>query len=255
MLNKALIHTVWVLMLGMLMSACSGRRPAESQAPVSNNVFVTATPDTQVVMPESTIEVVGHMPAATSARIFNYDNSNYEEPISSYDIQHTTLSLGFDFARERVIGTAVHRLSSSVQLLTHIKFDARDMEIREVAVKRPAGEFVTVPFQYNDTDLTISLQPGVGKTVFLEVRIDYVAHPMRNGRKLGMVFVDGDGTDPSRPTQVWTLGQPEDNQYWMPTWDYPNDRMTFDLSLTVPQNYSTIGNGDLVEQTALTFFE
>lgn len=239
-------HLLLCSVLVLLLASCSGRRPAEVY------VYEPDTPEEEPVDTgnAASIEVVA-APAATSARILNYNAQQFVEPASSFDVQHTALDLAFDFPGERVLGTATHRLVATAQLLTHVQFDAKDMEIRDVSIKRPGQDFESIAFQYNNSDLVISLQPGIGKTVALEVKIDYVAHPMRNGQKMGMVFVDGRGDDPSVPTQVWTLGQPEDNQFWFPGWDYPNDRMTFDIALTVPQHFSTIANGDLVEQRAM----
>ncbi len=234
-------------LLVLFLASCSGRRLAEEYVYVPDSIPEEAPVDS---VNAASIEVVA-APAYASARILNYNNQQFVEPVSSFDVQHTALDLAFDFPGERVIGLATHRLVSTVQLLTHVQFDAKDMDIRSVSIKRPGQDFESVAFEYNNSDLVVSLQPGIGKTVALEVQIDYVAHPMRNGQKMGMVFVDGQGDDPSRPTQVWTLGQPEDNQFWFPGWDYPNDRMTFDIALTVPQQFSTVANGDLVEQRAI----
>lgn len=244
-LRRHYFSACWLFIVSFAITACSGRRPAEQPYILPDEA---ATASDSVAIPDPGMEIVASVPTASQARVLNYDDSRFVEPASSYDIQHTTLSLSFDFPGERVIGTALHRLTSTVQVLTNLRFDAKDMQINSVSVRRPGGEFEALAFQYNNNDLTMSLQPGLGQNVTLEVLIDYIAHPMRNGQKMGMVFVDGKGDDPTRPTQVWTLGQPEDNQFWFPTWDYPNDRMTFDLSLTVPQHFSTIANGDLVEQ-------
>lgn len=249
--HRSLLHAGFVLLLGLILASCSGRRPSAPAVPITDNSEMDANPDTLFDAAESTIAVVASQSFDPEVRVLNFDDRNFKEPVSSFDIQHTSLDLGFDFPGERVIGSVTHRLIATAQLLTHLNFDAKDMEIRGVSIKRPGKEFEAVNYQYNNADLTISLQPGIGKTVALEVRIDYIAHPMRNGQQMGMVFVDGKGDDPALPTQVWTLGQPEDNQFWLPSWDYPNDRMTFDMSLTVPQRFSTIANGDLVEQKAL----
>ena len=227
-----------VLSLSLL--SCSGRRPAEPPVATTSPV---ANPEPAPPPPTQFNQNLGQ-------RSILYDQTaSFQEPVSNFDVLHTTLDLRFDFPGERVIGSATHRLTPTVDALRRLHFDGRDMEIRAVSILGPQGDFQDVAFQYDNKDITISLQNPVGRTVALEVRIDYLAHPMRNGRKLGMVFVDGAETDPSRPTQVWTLGQPEDNQYWYPSWDYPNDRMTFDISLTVPARFSTVANGDLVEQT------
>ena len=235
-----------LFLLVFLVAACSGRRPVESQSPADASSSDEQPAQEEASLPENTTPAMG-----PSYRVIYDQAGAFQEPVSNFDVLHTTLDLNFDLAGERVIGTAIHRLTPTVDALDRVRLDGRDMQIRSVSLRRPEGDFQEIPFQYNNTDLEIPIAPSVGRTVALELRIDYVAHPTRNGRKLGMVFVDGSESDPSRPTQVWTLGQPEDNQYWFPAWDYPNDRMTFDLSLTVPAKFSTVANGDLVEQTQL----
>src|SRR5690606_6380956 len=91
-----------------------------------------------------------------------------------------------------------------------------------------------------------------------EFVVDYIAHPGRgagqgslgDGGK-GLYFIDPEGTDPYRPTQIWTQGQAQSNRRWFPTWDYPNDRHEIEIALTVPDSMRTAANGALVEQTDL----
>ena len=45
------------------------------------------------------------------------------------------------------------------------------------------------------------------------------------------------------PRQIWSQGEDHDNHYWFPTYDYPNDKMTWDLEATVPAQAK-----DLVKQ-------
>ena len=227
--------------LSLSMISCSGRRPAEQEV-------LSPSPTVEDTLASVTVPEIVTPSFSGANKVIPPDSRAASEPVSSFDILHTQLSLGFNFSTQQVIGTAIHRLNPSVESLDHLRFDAKDMEIRSVSVRWPNTNFVTVSYQYNNQDLDIPLETPVGKTVALEVRIDYVANPTRNGRKLGLHFVDPLDEDPGVPTQIWTLGQPEDNQYWFPAWDFPNDRMTFDLSLTVPEKYSTIANGDLVEQ-------
>lgn len=234
-----------LLVLSLTVISCSGRRPAEQEVAT----LPPAVEDSLALV--TTVPEVSTSPSFGAHKVIPPDSRGASEPVSSYDILHTQLSLGFNFSKQQVIGTAIHRLNATVESLDHLHFDARDMEIRSVSVRWPNTKFVTVAYQYNNQDLEIPLETPVGKTVALEVRIDYVANPTRNGRKLGLYFVDPLDMDPGVPTQIWTLGQPEDNQYWFPAWDFPNDRMTFDLALTVPEKYSTVANGDLVEQTPM----
>ncbi|QOJ01587.1 MAG: M1 family metallopeptidase [Phycisphaeraceae bacterium] len=51
---------------------------------------------------------------------------------------------------------------------------------------------------------------------------------------------------PGRAAQVHTQGQPETNSYWFPCHDFPNDRLTTEVVVTVPEGYTASSNGRLV---------
>ena len=44
---------------------------------------------------------------------------------------------------------------------------------------------------------------------------------------------------------AWTRRE-EDNHHWVPLYDYPNDRSTFETILTVDQKFKAVSNGELV---------
>ncbi len=179
----------------------------------------------------------------SSLVIYGVEREKKVERNSNYDISHTSLDLAFDFEKATVTGVATHSLVFPDPRPLSIGFDATDMTINHVSVDTGAGP-IAAKYKYDQSDLLITL-PRDAVGLEARVAIDFVAHPMRNGKKRGMYFVDGAGTDPSKPTEIWTLGQPEDNQFWFPSWDFPNDRMTFDIRLTVPQHMETVSNGVL----------
>lgn len=51
-----------------------------------------------------------------------------------------------------------------------------------------------------------------------------------------------------RPAQIHTQGEPETNRYWFASHDYPNDRMTTEITATVPEGFLVSSNGHLVDQ-------
>ena len=242
-----------VVVLGaLLLASCLGSRNTASVPTVQvvNNESNEANTSPQATVgvksgPASPLAQPDIDPAAT---VLYEQREAFIEPFSQYDVLHTALDLSFDFTNKQVIGTASHRVQVTATSLNVLRFHGTDMVIQRVRIKSARADTLEVAFQYTD-ELRISLPTQAERGEMIEVFIDYVANPMRNGRNLGLVFVDPRDVDPSRPTQIWTLGQPEDNRYWFPGWDYPNDRMTFDLSLTVPQQFTTIANGQLVERT------
>ncbi len=66
---------------------------------------------------------------------------------------------------------------------------------------------------------------------------------VRNGR--GLTFITSDGL-PHRPQQIWSQGEDHDNHYWFPTFDFPSDKMTWELVATVPRGDMAVSNGRLV---------
>src|SRR3989441_8975510 len=48
---------------------------------------------------------------------------------------------------------------------------------------------------------------------------------------------------------IWTQGESEDTRYYLPTYDYPNDRLTTETILTVPAAWITVANGKLIGVT------
>ncbi|HEY2855929.1 MAG TPA: M1 family aminopeptidase [Gemmatimonadaceae bacterium] len=65
-----------------------------------------------------------------------------------------------------------------------------------------------------------------------------------NGR--GLTFID---ERPHTPRQIWSQGEDRDNHYWFPTYDFPNDKMTWEVEATVPAGYMAVSNGALVADT------
>src|SRR5262245_40953108 len=63
-----------------------------------------------------------------------------------------------------------------------------------------------------------------------------------NGK--GLTFIDSEGR-PRRPRQIWSQGEDHDNHYWFPTYDFPNDKMTWELVATVPKGMTAVSNGSL----------
>jgi len=59
--------------------------------------------------------------------------------------------------------------------------------------------------------------------------------------KKGAYFID-------RKHVMWTQGETEDTHYWVPTYDYPNDRETWEFYITTARNERALSNGRLAGQ-------
>ncbi|HSB54325.1 MAG TPA: M1 family aminopeptidase, partial [Gemmatimonadales bacterium] len=80
-----------------------------------------------------------------------------------------------------------------------------------------------------------------GDTVQFVIDYDGTVH---NGK--GLTFIEGDSLPPRRPRQIWSQGEDHDNHYWFPTYDFPNDKATWELVATVPKGFTAVSNGRLL---------
>lgn len=72
--------------------------------------------------------------------------------------------------------------------------------------------------------------------------LDYHAQ-IDNGHGLTFIYADG---RPHRPQQLWSMGETTGNSAWFPTYDYPNDKESWELIATVPAAMTVVSNGRLV---------
>ncbi len=62
----------------------------------------------------------------------------------------------------------------------------------------------------------------------------------------GLFFINANDSDKTKPREVWTQGETEDNSCWFPTIDKPNQRMTEEIFMTIEKDFKTLSNGALL---------
>ena len=72
--------------------------------------------------------------------------------------------------------------------------------------------------------------------------IEYSGSPSR-----GLYFVDPAAGYPKKMLSFWTQGESEDTRCWLPCYDYPNERATSEMIITVPKPLFVLSNGVLAE--------
>jgi aminopeptidase N len=153
-----------------------------------------------------------------------------------YDLQHSRIALRFDLDQKKVIGDVTHTLTILRDSTAKITFDSIGLTIQSVTVNKSAAKFET-----KDDKLIIPLTTAAHAGEKFDVAIRYEAKPTK-----GLYFILPDKDYPDRPSQIWTQGESEDTRYYLPTYDYPNDRLTTETILTVPVTWITVANGRLI---------
>jgi aminopeptidase N len=103
----------------------------------------------------------------------------------------------------------------------------------------------TLQFDRRGDSLIVKLPSAAHFGDTLRFTIDYDGK-VDNGR--GLTFIQ---ERPSLhvPRQIWSQGEDSDNHLWFPTYDFPNDKMTWELEATVPSAFVAVSNGSLVADT------
>ncbi len=170
-----------------------------------------------------------------------------------FQLIHTKLELSFEIEKRKVNGVATLELKPWFYPRRHLKLDAVGFENLKVWDVTDSGE-VRLDYKYDGNILDIDLGRSVGRDQRLMVRISYSASPESikpvNGKAIesnqGLYFIDPEGTDPDKPTEIWTQGEVQSNSHWFPTIDAPNQRCTQEMFITVDKKYKTLSNGILV---------
>lgn len=186
----------------------------------------------------TTTRLCRRLPALLLAILAVALSMHADEPYArsrDYDLQQSKIVLRFDVDQKKVIGEVTHTLSILRNNTSSIAFDSVGLTIQSVTVNKSAAKFETTP-----TKLLIPIPAAKSGDKF-DIVIRYEGKPSK-----GLYFILPDKDYPDRPRQIWSQGESEDTRYYLPTYDYPNDRLTTETILTVPSTWLTVANGKLV---------
>ena len=154
--------------------------------------------------------------------LFSFLLASNSTPNRQVDIHHTVIDISVDLHSEKVSGKVSHRFSPLGTSLTNFDLDAEDMVIRRVRLGNK-----DIPFFQSEKKLHVELIKSFSWDDTLTVTINYTATP-----RTGLYFFKPDSLYPDRKLQAWTQGEETDNHHWVPLYDYPNERATFECILT-----------------------
>jgi aminopeptidase N len=168
------------------------------------------------------------------------------------DLVHTKLKVSFDYEKSQMPGEAWITLTPHFYNVSELELDAKAMLIHSIT-----SNGKELKYTYDEKKLQIKLGNTHARGEEYTVYIKYTARPEEVKEKgsaaitsaKGLYFIDPLDTDPNKPTQIWTQGETEANSCWFPTIDSPNQKTSQEIYMTVPDQYVTLSNGLLKEQT------
>jgi aminopeptidase N len=171
-------------------------------------------------------------------------------PPLHWRVVHTSLDITPDFSTRSVKGKAKLKLRPGYYATDSLRLDARNFDISSVALTN-SQLFKIDKWRYDSTALYIRFDRAVGRGDTLLLSIVYTAYPeltqQKSGRAItgtqGFYFINPDGAIPDKPIQVWTQGETDYNSNWFPTLDEPNQKMTQEIAITLPDSMVSLSNG------------
>src|SRR4029077_19618386 len=162
-----------------------------------------------------------------------------------YDLLHQRIELkNFDWGSTSFDGRVTTTLVALRPGLDSVILDAgKGLTVtRIVDVTVRATHALPLRFAAHGDTLVVYPARALAFHDTLRFTVEYHAR-VDNGR--GLTFIRPDGLE-HRPQQIWSQGEDENNHFWFPTYDYPNDKATWELVATVPAEYTVVSNGRLV---------
>lgn len=174
----------------------------------------------------------------------------------STELKHTKLKVSFDYAKEQMSGEEWLTASPYFYPSDSLVLDAKAMLIHEVALDKN-GSKTPLKYDYKNDVLKINLNKTYNRNQDYTVYIKYTARPNEVKDKgsaaitdaKGLYFINAQGKDTDKPTQIWTQGETEASSAWFPTIDKPNQKTTQEIYMTVPDKYVTLSNGLMKSST------
>lgn len=207
-----------ILSLVCTAAACA-QEPAPAEAPPSRNRLLWIDPET------------------------GRSRLNYP-PHRLADVKHVRLDLSItDMNVRRMEGTATITIEPIARPVSDLVLHAAAMQIESVECAGRAARFA---HRGESEELAITLEPALAMGERADLVIRYVVSEPPEG----MIWTPESPAYPGRAAQLHTQGEAESSRYWFPCFDFPNERHSSELVISVPQGFEAVSNGRLVSRRA-----
>lgn len=158
------------------------------------------------------------------------------------DVGRYNLDLTWKPAEKLLMGTAEIRLTvlapaTSVALDLHKRMEVSAVTVNDLPAR----------FTHEGKDLVVQTPVVPGTPYF--VKVTYAGKPRTVKAPTSRADDDGLGWHTTEKGQVWTMQKPFGAYTWFPVNDHLSDKAFFDVRLTVPDNWTGVSNGRLVDKS------
>lgn len=161
------------------------------------------------------------------------------------DVRHVRVELVIaDMNHPRMDAQATITLEPIGRPLASLTLNAAEMQVDSVEC---AGFSTSFDVNAGAEELVVRFDPPVPLGTRVDLRVGYtVVEPTE-----GVIWTVESESHPGRAAQLHTQGEPESTRYWVPCVDFPNERHTTEVVVSVPAGFTAISNGRLVMHDSL----
>ncbi|AIE84990.1 M1 family aminopeptidase [Fimbriimonas ginsengisoli] len=156
----------------------------------------------------------------------------------NFDLLDVRWSVSLDEPTSSLVGDVTNTLRPTAGAAS-IQLDFGRLEVDSVTV-----DGVAATFDHTAPLLTITLPKATDGDKAMAIRVRYHGQPQS-----GAYFVPASRAFPAHTPVVYTQGEMVDNRFWIPTYDYPDDKATSEGTIDVPEGWFALSNGKLVSKT------
>jgi aminopeptidase N len=154
---------------------------------------------------------------------------------TGYEVDHYGLQLTYQPGADHLSGTATIK-ATTTQELSSFSFDL-GLDTSAVTVDN-----VPASFKKKDAKLIITPKESVAADHPMTVVVTYAGVP-------GKLEINGEKAWEATPDGAASTSEPHYAAFWFPANDHPQDKATFDVSVTVPDGTSALSAGTLTGPT------
>jgi aminopeptidase N len=164
----------------------------------------------------------------------------YKRPIQAersrdFDAIHYKIMLDVDLEKKMLTGENRITLSPLNDNFNKVVIDGEYLIVSSVI----SIEGKELKFEQKDNQVFISLPKSYNHTDTIQLTVKYNL----NKQAPGLNFIDATATN---PLMVSSDCFPNKARQWVPCYDYPNDKVTTEMIVTVDKKYKVLSNGRLV---------
>jgi len=159
-------------------------------------------------------------------------------PDRKVDILHVAIDVTPDFKARTITGVTTVHFAPIAKALDEFALDAIDLDVSSVTCSGPMSDYSVA-----DRKITARFSPPIPPGQKTTLVITYSAEP-----KQGLYFRTPELGYREEDVHLFSQGETHGAPYWYPSYDYPNERSTSEVTCRVPSDMTVLSNGRLISE-------